>query len=334
MFMIRSYHAADPEAFTRDGWPVDKEIPMSSNITAHWPDFFVIGAPKSGTTSLAAYLADHPNVSFSNLKEPFFFSTDLHSCFDGMTSEEYLSLFPAKTDKCLRGEASANYMFSFDAVPNILSVRPDAKFIAILRNPVDATYAFYSEAIKNGRENAQDFEEAWRLQDERRRGLCIPRHCREPKSLLYQDIFSYGRLLERLFSLVPREQTKIFIFDHFVADPASVYRQVLDFLDLPDDKRTSFPVHNSHLIYRSKWLYDAMRRPHPWIRALLAPAKTVAGSRYSKGKAILMQRIVAHPGTRQSLPAAFRQELVQTFKADLDRLAELIHADVTSWTSY
>ena len=317
----------------RDGRPIDKETATSRNKIAHWPDFFVIGAPKSGTTSLAAYLADHPNVSFSRLKEPFFFSTDLHSCLDAMTSEEYLSLFPAKTDKCLRGEASSNYMFSVDAVPNILTVRPDAKFIAILRNPVDAAYAFYSEAVKNGREDAGTFQEAWRLQDDRRRGLCIPKHCREPKSLLYQDIFSYGRLLERLFSLVPRERAKIFIFDHFVADPANVYRQVLEFLDLPDDKRPSFPVHNPHLVYRSKRLYDVMRRPHPWMRALLVPAKTVAGSHYTKAKAFFMQRVVAHPGTRPSLPPAFRRELVQIFKADLDRLTDLVDADVASWTS-
>jgi sulfotransferase family protein len=304
---------------------------MSNNITAHWPDFFVIGAPKSGTTSLAAYLADHPTVSFSRLKEPFFFSTDLYSCLDGMTSEDYLSLFPVKTGNCLRGEASSNYMFSVDAVPNILAVRPDARFIAILRNPVDAAYAFYSEAVKNGREDARCFEDAWRLQDVRRKGLCIPAHCKEPKSLMYQDIFSYGRLLERLLSLVPHEQVKIFIFEHFVADPANVYRQVLTFLDLQDDKRTSFSVHNPHLVYRSKRLYDAMRRPHPWVRTILAPVKTVAGSRYGKAKAILMQRIVAHPGTRQPLQPSFRRELMQTFKPDLERLAKLVDA---SWASY
>lgn len=317
----------------RDGRPIDKETPTSTNKIAHWPDFFVIGAPKSGTTSLAAYLADHPNVSFSKVKEPFFFSTDLHSSLDAMTSEEYLSLFPVKTDKCLRGEASANYMFSVDAVPNILTVRPDAKFIAILRNPVDAAYAFYSEAVKNGREDARTFGEAWLLQDDRKRGLRIPKYCREPKGLLYQDIFSYGRLLERLFSIVPRERARIFIFDHFVANPANVYRQVLEFLNLPDDKRPSFPVQNPHLVYRSKRLFDAMRRPHPWMRTLLAPAKTVAGSHYIKAKAFLMQRVVAHPGTRPSLPPAFRRELVQIFKADLDHLTDLVDADIASWTS-
>jgi Sulfotransferase domain len=305
---------------------------MTGKETTNWPDFFVIGAPKSGTTSLAAYLADHPDVSFSNVKEPFFFSTDLYSPL-GMTTEDYLSLFPIKSRSCLRGEASTNYMFSTDAVPNILALRPDAKFIAILRNPVDAAYAFYSEAVKNGREDASCFEDAWRLQDIRQKGLSIPKQCKEPRSLMYREIFSYGRLLDNLFRMVRREQLKIFTFDDFVADPADVYRQVLAFLNLRDDKRTAFSVHNPNLVYRSKRLYDVMRRPHPWVRTALAPLKAVAGSRYGKAKAILMKRIVAHPGTRPPLRPAFRRELVRSFEPDLERLAKLIDRDVTSWSS-
>lgn len=244
---------------------------------SHWPDFFLIGAPKSGTSSLAAYLADHPQISFSQVKEPHYFATDLSTAPHRLSEQEYLALFPKKSDGCLRGEGSTGYLFSEMAVPNILQRTPNAKFVVMLRNPVEAAYAYHGERLKNCNEDIIDFEAAWGLQEERKKGFSIPDTCFEPKLLQYRDIFLYGNLLERLFSWVPREQVHVILFEDFRDDVRATYRKLLQFLGLSDDGRNSFPVHHQSLRIRSTFLNRFIRRPHPWVKCIVAPLKIIAG---------------------------------------------------------
>ena len=107
------------------------------------PDFYVVGAPKCGTTSLHRYLRQHPGVFVPDVKEPNFFCSDFPSIQKYKSLEDYSMLFEPAQENQLVGEASPWYLYSKTAIQNILDVQPDAKFIVMLRNPVDAVISYY-----------------------------------------------------------------------------------------------------------------------------------------------------------------------------------------------
>src|SRR3990167_9603139 len=102
------------------------------------PNFFILGAPRCGTTSLSTYLREHPNVFFSFPKEVNFFSSDIYSSTLCSDISSYLKLFSNSEEIHLAvGEGSVFYLASNCAVPSILQFNPQAKFIVMVRNPVD-----------------------------------------------------------------------------------------------------------------------------------------------------------------------------------------------------
>jgi hypothetical protein len=137
------------------------------------PNFFIIGAPKSGTTSLANYLSAHPEVHFSDPKEPKYFHSDFHPEHRYALDEGgYLGCFdPGEMSRCSAvGEGTVWYLYSEVAVSRILEFNPEARLIAMLRNPVDLAYSLHSQLLYGGHENLESFEEAWRAQEDRAQG--------------------------------------------------------------------------------------------------------------------------------------------------------------------
>jgi hypothetical protein len=137
------------------------------------PNFFILGAPKCGTTSLARWLGDHPNIFMAPQKEPHFFNTDDRQ---GVTTlVEYEDLFrKAQKEHVAVGEASVWYLSSSQAVNNILEYNPNARFIVMVRNPIEMAQALHGQMLIAGLECVQDFSKAWSLQEERRQGLRLP----------------------------------------------------------------------------------------------------------------------------------------------------------------
>ncbi len=209
------------------------------------PDFFIIGAPKCGTTALAEYLREHPNVFFSDPKEPFFWCDDLpgvRSLAGVRFLEDYLALFSrARPEHKAVGEGSTLYLMSEVAVAKILEAYPDAKMIAMVREPVDLALSFYLQMLRFLHEDLPDIAQAWEAQESRARGLRVPRHARAPELLQYRQVASLGTQLERFVSLVPADQRMIIELDNLAADPGRVYSEVLAFLDVPHDGRDDFP---------------------------------------------------------------------------------------------
>ena len=106
------------------------------------PNFFIVGAPKCGTTALCEYLKYHPNVFMSTPKEPHYFAEDFERYRHVKTEDKYLALFGDCNDRHLMiGEASVFYLRSTRAVSLIRDFNPDAKIIVMLRNPVDMVYS-------------------------------------------------------------------------------------------------------------------------------------------------------------------------------------------------
>ncbi len=296
------------------------------------PNFFIVGAPKCGTTALHRYLQPHPNIFMPRVKEPHFFAADLGTYRIAQTMEDYARLFAGRTAHHLRvGEGSVYYLRSSVAIPAIRDFNPDAKLIAMFRNPVDVVYALHSELLYWSEETVADFEVAWRLQDRRRQGLDLPT-CRSPLLIQYAEVGHFGTQTRRLLATFPRDQVKLILYDDFAASPQKVYDEVIEFLGVPHDGRRDFPRVNENRRVRLLWLKHLIRRPPPLLRQTYEGLKRTVGAKQLDS---IKRKIVSGNSLRTPRPPlspAFRAELVETFRAEVGLLSELLGRDLSHWT--
>jgi hypothetical protein len=296
------------------------------------PDFFIVGAPKCGTTALYEYLRPHPNIFMSAVKEPHFFAKDLGQYPAVKTLTDYASLFAESTEQHLRvGEASVYYLRSSVAIPNIHEFNPDARLIAMFRNPVDMVYSLHSQLLYVAEEGVDDFETAWRLQEPRSRGLDLPPRCSEPLLLQYEQIGRFGTQAQRVLATFPAAQVKFILYDDFVASPRAVYDDVIGFLGLPHDNRTEFPRINENKKARIGWLKTFFRKPPPPLRDAVRGLKQAVGH---EGISTVKKRLVKLNTVSQRRPPlspALRAELVETFRDEVALLSRLLNRDLSHW---
>ena len=299
------------------------------------PNFFIIGAPKCGTSALAQYLADHDHVFFCNPKEPFYFSDDypeLSKQHEIPDDASYIALFsdadPAK--HIAVGEGSTNYLASKTAIKRALEMSPDSKFIVMLRNPVHVAHAFHMEQIWDRNEDEKDFEAAWRLQDQRVKGDRIPEACLAPQFLQYRDVASYADQRERFFALVPEDRRMVLFQEDLKTSPREIYVRTLTFLGLDDDRRDHFPVVNASHSHRFEWLANAVLRPPKILEPLIWRFRTWARNT----KPWYIEAIKAKlrvKKKRDDMSDAFEAELYGYFKPQVERLETMLETDLSGW---
>jgi hypothetical protein len=296
------------------------------------PNFFIVGAPKCGTTALFEYLRTHPNIFFPNVKEPHFFAKDLGSYPRIKTLDDYEAMFTGTTQQHLRrGEASVYYLRSSVAIANIHEFDPAAKLIAMFRNPVDMLYSLHSQLLFVAEEDQADFETAWRLQGDRERGIAIPPMIRSPRLVQYREIGQLGSQARRLLSIFPQTQVKLILFDDFSASPQRIYDEVIRFLDIPHDGRTEFPRINENKRAKLGWLGKLSRKPPPLLHRVFRRMKQLPGA---EGLVTAKKKIVALNTVRERrapLSPAFRAELVETFRGEVALLSQILDRDLSHW---
>lgn len=290
------------------------------------PNFFLIGGPKCGTTSLARYLADHPRIFFSDPKEPHFFSSDFREPTQITSERRYLKLFKKATSEHIAvGEGSVFYLYSSVAVQNILRFNRSAKFITMVRSPVEMVQSLHSENLLGCTENVTDFEQAWQLQRWRKTGKLVPRFCFEPQNLFYSDMCSLGAQHSRLFSQVPRDRVFVIVLDDLRVNPKKIYEEVLVFLGLPSDGRAIFPVYNQNKVLR----YRTVSR----VLAFLGNTKQSLGIKASLGLGRALAPLNTIASKRPPLRNEFRMELCRHFRPDVETLSSLLDRDLTRWVT-
>lgn len=312
-----------------------------------------VGAPRCGTTTLSRLLAKHPDVAFSSVKEPHFFSRyDLNELTERELREalknDYLPRYfgHCSPDK-LWAEGSVSYLYAADRMPPILRVWPDAKFIVAVRDPLTMLPSLHQRLLYAGDEVVDDFAKAWALTSERAQGRRIPRSCVAPEFLRYDEIGRLGKYLERFFDVVGRERCFVAVYDDLVADPSTLYRRLLEFLELPDDGRRDFPRYRAGQGYKIAWLQRLLKRPPLAVRGIAAGEKyrervkpLDRGSR--KGPApLLLQAVTAGrkrllrwnkaPPPPIRLDVRLRREIRDTLADDVAHLSQLIGRDLSHW---
>lgn len=202
------------------------------------PNFFLIGAPKAGTTALHAALARHPGLYLSPVKEPKYFLCDdappagqagpgdAHSAKEWVwRRDRYESLFDAAPPGALRGESTPFYLYDRAAHLRIKRAVPDARLIAVLRDPVDRAYSNWMHLWSDGLEPIGDFVAACEAEDERIRAGYAP-------FWHYLGLGRYGEQLEHLYQVFDPAQVHVLRYRELVDEPESTLAAIGDFLGI------------------------------------------------------------------------------------------------------
>jgi hypothetical protein len=304
------------------------------------PNFFIVGAPKCGTTSMHEYLQRHPDVFMPFFKEPHYFGSDLQgSRFRQFRNkpDRYLKLFrDARGEKRL-GESSPWYLVSRRAAEEIQAYDPGAKIIIMVRNPIDMMYSMWSQFRYSGNEQIENFEEALAAEADRRAGRRIRRAAHCITGLYYRDMARFVEQVPRYFDRFGRENVLVVIFDDFRADTASVFDTVLDFLELDQDFKMSFDIRNPNKEVRLEWLQKIIVNSG-FSLMLLKDRLTYLATTHSLAPYSYRTRVVkgviavySKYERRSPLTSDLRKRLAGELECEIDALSALLDRDLSHW---
>jgi hypothetical protein len=301
------------------------------------PNLFLVGAAKCGTTAMASYLGQHPEIFFSTPKEPIFFGRDLEHAWRLDDLDGYLSLFEEAGDARYLGEGTVWYLYSRRAAEEIKAFSPDAKIIVMLRNPIDVIYSLHGQFLFSGNEDRASFEQALAAEARRRRGGAIPRAAHFPAGLLYSEVVRYREQIERFAEVFGRENIEVVIYDDFAREPQESYCKVLEFLGVSTDHQPEYAVVNSARVIRSvalhRWLIKPpvdIWNPGRWLpegrlgHALQWRVQTLRSRLYDMN---LQQR------RRPAMRPETRAQLKRRLAPEVEGLSRLLDRDLTGWVA-
>jgi hypothetical protein len=292
------------------------------------PDFFLVGAPKCGTTAMDSYLAGHPQVFMCPRKESHYFATDLRRHFGTTyTLDQYLQLFRgAEAPEVLRvGEASVWYLYSHTAAAEIERFNPRADIVIMLRNPVDMVHSFHSHSVYMGREPIANFEEAISVDDDREAGR-TKRHF-VPRS--YRSAVRYADQVQRFLARFGPERVHIVLYEEFARDPGAEYRRLCRSLGLVDQYTPDFEVINASRRVRSPRVRALTQSPPAPLRSAL---RLVSTRRLRSRLFAGLVRANATPNPRAPMTDRCRRQLEREYGPEIERLSDLLDRDLSLWS--
>jgi hypothetical protein len=291
------------------------------------PDFFVIGAMKAGTSSLHHYLRQHPQIFMSPVKEPQYYAfagraPDFRGPGDEQTVRElvtdreaYAALFAGAGPEQRVGEASTFYLYSERAAERLAAERPEARLVAILRDPAERAFSNYMHWVRDGREPCASFAQA--LADEPRR---IEEHW--AWHWHYRRLGRYAEQLERYLARFDRSRIHVLLLEELDSDAPRVMRELFAFLGVDPDFRPDLELRfNVSGIPRSRSLDAFARRRHPWLRRLVPERLRLR----------LSASVLDHNLRTSAPPTAVLDELRADYRDEIARLERLLDRDLSAW---
>ena len=295
------------------------------------PNFIVIGASRSGTTSLHQYLGQHPEIHMSPVKSPnFFVAGDAQPAWETAVlramarqwitdRDEYDALFAGAGGKRAIGEVSPVYLQSRRAPERIRYTCPDAKLVAVLRDPAERAWAHFLGRKRDGLELRFDFRAV--VENELARPL--------PDDVAFGSYIGcsrYHHFLAPYFDLFPRDRIRIYDFDDLRRDPATVLRDLFGFLEV--DERVEVDMsrrYNETGTVRNPALRALWTRSVRW-RIAMRP-RLPASIRDTAG--VFMGRELRRP----ALDPDLRARIVAALVSDVQQLEQLLGRDFSAWRS-
>lgn len=290
------------------------------------PTFLIIGAAKSGTTSIFQWLCEHPEVFVPATKEINYFAWSddeaerkVHdrytiTKFHAKTLDEYKALFSGMSNEKAAGEGSPMYMTSPVAHENIRRHIPDAKLIVALRNPADRAISSYFMNIGLGKEK-RSIDEVFS----------------RPEQEYYVYAGEYRRLLEHYYELFPREQIRVVLFDELTADPLSVMHELCQYVGVDTDFRPRVEqVHKKGGLPANLASKKTLAIINSVSRSPLA--RMIKRNLPCSFRARARTRIEGSLMIQSKADRYIRQRLVEYYAPGIDALGQLIERDLSCWT--
>jgi Sulfotransferase domain len=291
------------------------------------PSLFLAGAPKAGTSALANFLAQDDRISVPRVKEPNFLCPDL-DLPRPKSEEEYLSLFTTTPATRVLLDASILYLYSTRAAAEIAAYCPDARIIAILRNPVEAMYAWHGQMVYTGNEPITDFERALEAEADRKQGHQLPRYgvaSRCPQLLFYRDVMRYAEQIERFLACFPRERLHIIRYEALKESPQAVFTGVLRFAGLEASSLPEFRTVNASQVRTTPALHAWLKKNFAGVaRAFLPLAMRLQLIRW-------IDRWTSRELARPEIPKHVEAALTAECHEDVQRLEALLGDDLSAW---
>ena len=285
-------------------------------------DFFIVGAPKAGTTSLYHYLNEHPKIIMSKEKEPDYFSHEAlknqNIYYYNMqidTEEKYHSLFNLERDDSILGEASVSYLFYEDVPAKIKQYNKHAKIIIVLRNPIERAYSHYlmdfrlglvqntfEEIIYRGSSVSKDFELHYQQ---------------------YIEVSQYFSQIERYLKIFGKENIHIIDYEDLQKDQEAVLKNIFLFLEVETDYQANIKKeYNTFSMSKYSiinWFYSffLFRR----IVKFILPKKILK----------IITTFFFQKNKKPILSFDTRFYLQNLFKKDIQQLGVILNKDFSKW---
>ena len=293
------------------------------------PNFLIFGVQKAGTTSIYTYLREHPQVYMSPLKEPDFLGYEpAAGKADGspqpnrrrkiQTIQDYQALFDGVTDEIAIGEASPNYLFLHEqAVPRIQSYVPEAKLIAVLRNPVERAYSNYLMNMRDIIGNRKPLADQVKSSAETSYTLLKGRY--------YEGI-------KHFLEAFGPEQVKIFLYEALRQDSDALMREVYTFIGVDNSFKANTNRRQQQAeVPKNQAINQLLRTRNPLRSSARAALKVVLPE--SQRQKLRSRLIAANSQGKEALPLLDedRQLLENYYRDDILRLQDLLERDLSSW---
>jgi len=317
-----------------------KDLPLikksyKSSINMKMPNFFIIGAMKSGTATVYEWLKQHPQIYMSPWKEPNFFSSEGEEYITRPGGrkdseypmikdiEDYCALFKDVLNETAIGEATVGYLFNPRTPERLKQCVPDARLIAILRDPVDRAFSQYRMRIRQGDEPVSDFVEAFHMEENRIRNNW------DPFTWSYKSVGFYYVQLKRYFDLFDRSQIRVYLYEDLESKPDKLMKDIFRFLQVDDcfnpDLSRKDRVKKVQYIPKNEVMHTLLTKPNPIRFAYGSLIKPFIPKETLEPvvRWLMMKRV--------KLSLETRKKLIGEFQDDILKLQELIERDLSGW---
>lgn len=282
-------------------------------------DFFIVGAAKSGTTTLFEILRRHPDVFFPSIKEPCFLATDADFVQRTSNEADYDALYDSSQGK-VSGDASAVYFHSQKAAFEIYQRFPHARIIVILRDPCSSFLSLFQHEQAYGDIRERD-PQSWFNQlvaQEKKKGGA-------GKSFL--DIYKYHQNLMRITEQFRRDQLLVILLEDFQRDSEAVMKRVYAFLGLRDVEVPTAIVRNAAKAPKLRGLIDGWIFIRKRMPGLAAAIKSITSAEL-RGR--LWNRNLK-PADKPELSEGLRRAIIAYYRPEVEGLARFLGRDLDHW---
>lgn len=295
------------------------------------PSFLLIGAQKAGTTTLDAWLTQHPEIFLPEVKELNFFALGCEApgwsgpgdkvaeSLSEYQQEDYLKHYRRAAKGAVCGDSSVIYLYSPKAPEAILSINPEMKVIAVLRNPVERAYSAWQHLQRDGREKVGDFAKALEAESDR-----IAQNW-EPL-WHYLQVGFYGKQLKRYEAFFERDQILVLLNEDLRQDPAGSAKRIFSFLGVDDSFIPDTDIEmNASGIPKFQALNNFFTQPHI-IKPALKKIVPLSLARKIKGR-IQRRNLERLPPVSPEM----RSHLISLYHDDICLTESLIDRDLSAW---